>query len=134
MEWIEPKIDWTSEDAFDYVAYNRITNNIMFLKTFAASLFALSNNFSLETDKKNLDLLYARHMNAIEDGLTSINEETYDMDIGDKKIYKPNKNVPTYDEYNRIESACLSLYQEMQIHKANLPRLAFTLGQKGIKV
>lgn len=134
MEWIEPKTDWTSKDAFDYVAYNRVTGNITFLKAFADSLFATLTDFSLETEKDNLSLLYARHMNAIEDGLELLNAETYKKDIGEKKTYKPNKNVPTYEEYNRIESACLALYNEMQIHKANLPRLAIALGQKGVSV
>lgn len=135
MEWIEPKTDWTSEDSFDYVAYNRITGNITYLKDFADSLFAFLTNFSLETEKTNLSLIYARHMNAIEDGLDLLNGETYGKNIGEKKSYKPNKNVPTYEEYNRIESACLMLYNEMQIHKANLPKLAFRLGsQKGIRV
>lgn len=133
-EWIEPKTDWTSKDAFDYVAYNRVTGNITFLKAFADSLFATLTDFSLETEKDNLSLIYARHMNDIENGLDMIAKETYGMDIGEKKKYKPNKNVPTYEEYNRIESACLALYNEMQIHKANLPRLAITLGQEGVQV
>ena len=134
MEWIEPKTDWTSKDAFDYVAYNRVTGNITFLKDFADSLFATLTDFSLETEKANLSLLYARHMNAIEDGLELLNAETYNKEIGEKKTYKPNKNFPTYEEYNRIESSCLALYNEMQIHKANLPRLAIVLGQEGVQV
>lgn len=135
MEWITPKTDWTSDDAFDYAAYNRVTGNITYLKAFADSLFAFLTDLSLETEKTNLSLIYAHHMNAIEDGLDTLNKETYNKDIGEKKSYKPNKNVPLYSEYNRIESACLMLYNEMQVHKANLPRLAFRLGnQKGIKV
>ena len=134
-EWIEPKTDWTSEDAFDYVAYNRVSGNITFLKAFADSLFARLTELSLETEKTNLSLIYARHMNAIEDGLELLNAETYGKEIGEKKTYKPNGNVPTYEEYNRIERACLVLYNELTVHKANLPRLAFTLGnQKGIRV
>lgn len=134
-EWIEPKTDWTSEDAFDYVAYNRVTGNITYLKAFADDLWARLTELSLETEKTNLSLIYARHMNAIEDGLDLLNAETYGKSIGEKKTYKPNGNVPTYEEYNRIERACLVLYNELTVHKANLSRLAFTLGnQKGIRV
>lgn len=135
MAWIEPKTDWTSKDAFDYVAYNRVTGNIMHLKELADYLFSRLNEFNLETEKDNLSLIYARHMNDIENGLESINLTTYKLGIGEKKTYRPNENVPDCQEYNRIESACLALYNEMQIHKANLPRLAFRLGnQKGIRV
>lgn len=135
MAWIEPKTDWKSTDAFDYVAYNRVTGNIMYLRDLANYLFSKLNEFNLETEKDNLSLIYARHMNDIENGLESINLTTYKLGIGEKKTYKTNGNVPDYQEYNRIESACLALYNEMQIHKSNLPRLAFRLGnQKGIRV
>ncbi len=134
-EWIEPKTDWTPSDAFDYTQYNRVTGNITFLKAFADDLFAKLTELSLETEKDNLSAIYARHMNAIEDGLDRLNIETYGFDIGDKKTYRPNGNVPTYEEYNRIENACLMLYNQLQIHKANLFKISFTLGnQKGIRV
>ena len=74
-------------------------------------------------------------MNDIENGLELLNDETYGLQIGETKTYKPNGKVPTYEEYNRIENACKQLYKELTVHKANLPRLAFTLGnQKGIRV
>ena len=135
MAWIEPKTDWTEQDAFDYVAYNRVSGNILFLKELADELFGNLTELSLETEKENLSLIYARHMNAIEDGLDRLNVETYKKNIGDKKTYYPNKNVPDANEYNRIENACLMLYEALQAHKINLPRLAFRLGnQKGIRV
>ena len=135
LEFIEPKTDWTSKDSFDYVAYNRVSGNILFLKELADDLFGNLTELSLETEKENLSLIYARHMNAIEDGLDRLNIETYKKNIGDKKTYYPNKNVPDADEYNRIENACLMLYEALQAHKRNLPRLAFRLGnQKGIRV
>lgn len=135
MAWVEPKTDWTSQDAFDYVAYNRVTGNIMHLKELANYLFSSLNQFELETEKDNLSLIYARHMNDIENGLKSINDTTYRLNIGETKNYKPNGNVPDFTEYNRIESACLNLYNQLQSHKQNLPRLALRLGnQKGIRV
>lgn len=135
MAWIEPKTDWTEQDAFDYVAYNRVSGNIMFLKELADDLFRNLTELSLEIEKENLSLIYARHMNDIEDGLDRLNAETYKKNIGDKKTYYPNKNVPDAYEYNRIENACLMIYEALQSHKSNLPRLAFRLGnQKGIRV
>lgn len=134
-EWLEPKTDWTKEDAFDYVSYNRVTGNIIFLKEYAAKLFANIADFLMETGKENISLIYARHMNDIEECLEKINIQTYGLNIGEKKMYKANGNVPNYDEYNRIESACLMLYNEMKVHEANLYKLDFTLGnQKGFRV
>lgn len=135
MAWIEPKIDWTAEDAFDYVSYNRVIGNITYLNAFADTLFNQLTDLSLGEEKGNLSLIYAREMNAIEDGLDRLNIETHGIDIGEKKTYKANGNVPLYDEYNRIENACLRLYVSLQAQKEALPRLAFTLGsQKGIRV
>lgn len=134
MAWTEPKTNWTEEDAFDYRQYNRVVDNIVHLKTLADDLFAQLTHLSLEQDKNNLSHIYARHMNAIESGLHTLNAETYKKDIGEIKTYKANTRVPDYHEYNRIETACLMLYIELQVHKANLPRLALTLGQKGLKV
>lgn len=135
MAWIEPKTDWTAEDAFDYTNYNRVIGNITFLKAFADTLFTQLTNLSLGEEKANLSLIYAREMNAIEDGLERLNAETYGFNIGEKQTYKANGNVPVYEEYNRIESACLLLYKTMTAHKNALPKLSFTLGnQKGIKV
>lgn len=134
MAWTEPKTNWTEEDAFDYRQYNRVVANITHLKALADDLFAQLTYLSLEQDKANLSPIYARHINAIESGLSRLNAETYKKDIGEEKTYKPNGNVPNYEEYNRIETVCLMLYNELQVHKANLPRLALTLGQKGIRV
>ena len=134
-EWTEPKTDWTTEDAFDYVSYNRVTGNILFLKQYADKLFGNVTDFPIETGKENISLIYARHMNDIEEGLEKLNIQTYGFDVGDKKTYKANGNVPDSTEYNRIESACLKLYNEMKVHEANLYKLDFTLGnQKGFRV
>lgn len=133
--WTEPKTNWTATDAFDYTQYNRVTDNITFLKAFADTLFMHLTDLSLEREKTNLSLIYARHMNDIENGLERLNQETYGLNIGETKTYKPNGKVPTYEEYNRIESASLALYETLMVHQNNLTRLGFTLGnQKGLKV
>lgn len=89
---------------------------------------------TIGADKEVLSLLYAREINNIETNLETINGKTYKLDIGDKVTYHANKPTPLYEEYNRIESAILRLYETLTVHKANLPRLALTLGQKGLQV
>lgn len=134
-EWNEPKTDWTSQDAFDYIQFNRVMGNVAFLKAFSDTLFGYMENLPSVEEKSNLSLIYAREMNVIEDGLDKINANTYKFDIGDKKTYKPNGRVPDYQEYNRIESACKRLYDAMMVLQDNLVRLDFRFGnQKGIRV
>lgn len=95
---------------------------------------ATSELITIDRDKEILSLLYAREINNIETNLETINAKTYQLDIGSKVTYSANKPTPLYEEYNRIESAILRLYEMLTVHKANLPRLALTLGQKGLKV
>lgn len=135
MAWIEPKTDWTSADYFNAEDYNRIIGNINHLKTLAGDLFYGLSNFINERKKTVMSLIYAREMNDIENALESLNMETYGLEIGDKQTFKANGSTPLWSEFNRIESAILLLYNTMVVHKDNLPRLDFRLGnQKGIRV
>lgn len=135
MAWIEPKTDWTSADYFNAEDYNRIIGNIMHLKALGDDLFSGLSNLSLGEEKTYLSLIYAREMNNIENALDGLNLETYALVIGDKQTFKANGSTPLWSEFNRIESAILLLYNTMVVHKDNLPRLDFRLGnQKGIRV
>lgn len=135
MDWIQPKTDWTKEDAFDYENYNRVTGNLEYLHEFANSLFGTLSELKIETNKVNLDPIYARHMNDIENGVERLNDETYRLNIGAKKTYKSNGHVPDYEDYNRIESATLNLYNQAKSHQKNIPRLQYRLGnERGIRV
>lgn len=134
MAWIQPKTDWVARDYFNATDYNRINGNVAHLKAYLGTLFKEMEISLSEEEKTNLSLIYAREMNAIENGLSALNDGTYGLDIGESKTYKPNGKVPNFEDYNRLESATLALYEMAQVHKANLPRLALTLGQKGLRV
>ena len=135
MAWIEPKTDWTSADFFNAEDYNRIIGNITHLKALGDDLFSGLSNLSMGEEKSVMSLIYAREMNNIENALESLNLETYNLGIGDKQTFKANGSTPLWSEFNRIESAILLLYNTMVVHKDNLPRLDFRLGnQKGIRV
>lgn len=134
-EWLPPKTDWIATDYFNYIDYNRIVNNIRYLRNLANKLFLGISRADLGEEKTYLSMFYAREMNNIENSLETLNLETYDFDIGETIEYRANGSTPLYSEFNRIESAILLLYNTMTSHKEALPRLAFTLGgQKGIKV
>ena len=135
MAWIEPKTDWISTDYFNIEDYNRIIGNTRYLKALAEALFKSFDTLSMGEEKTYVSMIYAREMNAIESNLEIINANTYSFNIGETQTFQANKSTPLWSEFNRIESACLLLYNTMIAHKNALPRLAFTLGgQKGIRV
>lgn len=134
-EWLPPKTDWTPEDYFNHGDYNRLIGNLMYLKVQANDLFRAFDILQMGEEKTYVSLLYAREMNNIEENLAVINQNTYGLDIGEKQMFYANKSTPLWSEFNRIESACLLLYNTLKAHKESLPRLAFTLGsQKGLRV
>lgn len=138
MEWITPKTDWISEDFFNIEDYGRIVNNIAYLKIFAKKVLILEGvEFSedIVNDKTYSSLIYASEINAIEDKLDELNTKTYSLNIGEKKTYYPNQKTMNYEELNRIESACLNIYETLIAQINALNRLSFTLGrQKGIRI
>ena len=134
-EWLPPKTDWTAEDCFNAIDYNRIIGNLKYLRNYAMQLFKEFDIASMGEEKTYLSMIYAREMNAIENNLETINKHTYSFNIGKTQIFQANKGTPLWSEFNRIESACLLLYNTLKAHKESLPRLAFTLGsQKGLRV
>lgn len=134
-EWKTPKIDWTEDDYFGYLDYNRIINNIFFLNRFMRFLFFPFSITDMGDDKNYESMIYAREFNTIEDNLQTINQNTYQFEIGEKKTWQANRPTPTYEDFNRIEGACLKLYIQSMADYEALTTLAFTLGgEKGIKV
>ncbi len=134
MAWIQPKTDWVASDYFNAEDYNRINGNVAHLKAYLGSLFIGADISPMGEEKTYLSLLYAREMNAIESNVELLNNISYGLAIGEAKTYKANGATPTFEDFNRIENAMLALYEMAQVHKANLPRLAITLGQKGLQV
>lgn len=140
-EWESPKINWSGEwngenyigDYFTYVDYNRIINNLMFLAGYASQMYKVISIENLN-EKKEADLIYADEVNEIENGLEYINNLTYMLPFS-KKVWKENRNVPTADDWNRIEKLQLDLYNSLISQKEAQHRLAFDMGsQKGFKV
>ena len=128
--WITPKTDWAATDYFNADDFNRIVGNINYLKELAATVIKDITIDSMTADKGYTSIMYAADMNAIENSLATINENTYDFDFGESQSYTANGATPLYDEFNRIESATLKLYKTLQAEIKGLPRLALVLGRK----
>lgn len=134
-EWQVPKVNWTSEDLFGYLDYNRIIGNLFFLNRFMRFLFLPFEIEEMGADKNYESMIYAREFNVIEDNLQTVNQKTYQFKIGEKKTWMANKATPAYEDFNRIENACLRLYTQAMADYGALKTLSFTLGgEKGIKV
>lgn len=114
-ELITPKTDWKATDHLTYVDWNRIVNNLYFLKE-AGIAFGLYpdlagvNLTSAMTDKKEAGWLFAEDLNAVENDLENINQASAKLDIGTKQTFVAYGKAITYAELNRIESATLELY------------------------
>lgn len=139
MAWSEPKTNWHCEtvngvytgDRFNAVDFNRIKNNLAYLQNLAARLY---NDFTvnpLGSDKTFSDYFYADEINKMEETLSAINEKTFKRDYGTARIYVDNGKTMTFDELNRLESACLDLYNRLTNQSERSRRtLKFNFGIK----
>lgn len=140
-EWSLPKTDWSAKwngeiyvgDYFTYLDYNRIKDNLLFLSGYASQMYQMPA-IDMGEAKVEADLIYADEVNLFETTLAEINSSTFSFSE-QFKTWKENKNVPTYEDWNRIESLQLKIYNTLVAQRKAQNRLAFTLGgQKGFKV
>ena len=134
--WTEPKTDWVSTDYFNLTDYNRIKNNIAYLRELALEVFVYFPWEDMGDDKSSYaEYPYADEFNALEDNLEYMRENTFLFDDTDAKQWYANQRVPSYEDFNRLEKACLLFYNGFISIKENKRHLAFRLGAyKGMKV
>lgn len=127
--WIEPKTDWVSSDYFNYSDYNRIKNNIAYLRSAALELYVDFPYSDMGDDKSGYDQFpYADEFNLMESNLESIKNNTFAFYSDDRKTWYENQRTPSYIDFNRLESACLSIYDGLQRQSKRFGALSFTLG------
>ena len=119
MEWITPKTDWMAAedesgnyigDYFNTEDFNRIKNNIEFLGMVARQFWPVF--VRAMPDRKREEYPYADEINTLADNLETINKFV-DSDIGEKTVYSENEAFIGFEDLNRLESACLKLYEEL---------------------
>lgn len=123
MEWITPKTDWSAVDStknrFDATDYNRIKNNICYLARLSVLL-----KYPVEIEEMGADKsyaspgFYADEINLFGTNLELINRGTYRLSIGAPVTYYENGRFIGYADLNRIESACLRLYERLTQEKS----------------
>lgn len=129
--WITPKTDWTGENYFNAVDFNRIKNNLIYLKDFANRMYDDFDITHVSDDKTYSDYFYAAEINTIEDNLEKINKLTFGFNYGEKPVYRDNGSIMTYEELNRLEKAMLDLYEKLENQSDGMRRLTFNLGKRG---
>lgn len=127
--WTEPKTDWVSTDYFNYTDYNRIKNNIAYLRELALTIYVDFPFEDMGVDKVSYtEYPYADEFNAMENNLESLRENTFLFDDSDLKEWYENVRTPNYEDFNRLERACFLFKQGLENQKNNKFRLPFRLG------
>ncbi len=142
VQWQTPKTDWygatnseTGEytgDRFNAVDYNRIKNNIIYLKELASDeLYPPFDLVEVSADKTYTDYPYADEINRIEDNFETLNLRTVNRNYGDKPPdYLPNAPILDYHELNRLESAILDIYDKLNNQSEGRRKFKWNFGMK----
>lgn len=126
--WIQPKTDWKSGDVFNIADYNRIKGNINELITMSQELWEVFPYEDMGDDKTYQDIsFFADEINKFENNLEGICNNTYPFRIGEKQLFEANKPFISSGELNRLESACLLIYNFISGGINRKKILAFTL-------
>ena len=134
MEWITPKTDWAARtdadgnytgDYFNVADYNRIKNNIEYLGAMARKLWPVL--VRAMPDRRFEEYPYADEINTLADNLEAINAYV-GGEIGEKTVYAANGAFIGFKDLNRIESACMDLYETMCTLYKKDNRLPFRFG------
>lgn len=129
--WITPKTNWLKNDYFNAEDFNRIKNNLIYLRELAIKLYKEFEIQQVSEDKTYKDYFYADEINLLENNLEKINQNTLNIIYGKKTIYMDNGNTMTYIELNRIESAIFDLYDKLSNQINGRRNLKFNLGKRG---
>lgn len=140
MAWETPKTNWQGYvdnngnyigDRFNAGDFNRIKNNLEYLRELAIELYDSFSIVSLGADKTPADYFYADEINALEENLNTINKNTLNMSYGTSPVYNDNGNTMDFIELNRLEGAILDLYDKLT-NKSNGRRMfTWNFGMKG---
>lgn len=128
MAWVTPKTNWVKTDRINYVDYNRIKNNLAYLRDLAGQLYR-EFDITVDPDKGQYSSWpYASEINHLEDNLETIRGHTYPFATGQRRKYYGNAPAIDWQELNRLESATLLIHDNLQGQAEGKRRLSFRLG------
>ena len=139
MAWETPKTDWHGSsdsegvytgDRFNAVDFNRIKNNLDYLRELAIKLYDEFSIVSLGADRTSVDYFYADEINQLEENLKTVNENSLRRSYGNAPTYVDNGNTMDFVELNRLEGAILDLYNKLNNQYNGRRNLTFMFGAK----
>ena len=138
--WVTPKTDWHYEldsdglyigDRFNAVDFNRIKNNLEYLRGLAIKMYDEFTIHALGTDRTPTDYFYADEINQLEENLNTINYNSIKRSYGTAPSYTANGNIMDFTELNRLEGAILDLYDKLSNQNDGRRTFTWNLGMKG---
>lgn len=140
MAWETPKTDWYGStdadgvytgDRFNATDFNRIKNNLSYLRELAIKLYKEFSIVSLGADRTPKDYFYADEINQLEENLNTLNTNTLKMSYGSAPVYNDNGNTMDFDELNRLEGAILDLHDRLTNESEGRRMFTWNFGMKG---
>lgn len=140
MAWKTPKTDWHGSsdsegvytgDRFNAVDFNRIKNNLDYLRELAIKLYDEFSIVSLGADRTPVDYFYADEINQLEENLKTVNANSLRRSYGTAPTYVDNGNTMDFVELNRLEGAILDLYDRLTNELEGRRMLTWNFGMKG---
>ena len=128
MALITPKTDWVGTDYINFTDYNRICNNLNWVKDEANELgfsYPEWEVMTLATDYS--DNPYADMWNSVVDNYNLL-DDIYPNFEPIEDVFSVNGYYIAYGTLNTLERNILLLDTVLSVAKANIPRLAITLG------
>lgn len=138
--WQTPKTDWHGErdkqgvytgDRFNAKDFNRIHQNIQYLKEFAEKLYSDVPSIPTIRTVQVGDFVYADEINQIEDNFKRIAQFTFNRNYGDCPVYHDNDSFINFRELNRLESAILDVYDRLTNQYNGRRTFTWAFGTKG---
>ena len=138
--WETPKTDWHYEldseglyvgDRFNATDFNRIKNNLEYLREMAIKMYDEFTIHALGTDRTTQDYFYADEINQLEENLNTINSNSIKGAYGNAPSYTANGNIMDFTELNRLEGAIFDLYDKLSNQNDGRRTFTWNLGMKG---
>lgn len=136
VEWKTPKTNWTANDRFNIRDYNRIRNNLLYLREESIKLWRSFDIEDMGAETQNMkEYPKAKYINAWERNVEIINNVILTQNYGFSQTFYQNGAFISPSELNRIEGAILSMRGILDRQKLGLRKLSFRLGNfKGVRV
>lgn len=138
--WQTPKTDWYGErdkqgvytgDRFNAKDFNRIHQNIQYLKEFAEKLYSDVPSIPTIRTVRVGDFVYADEINQIEENFKRIANFTFNRNYGEYPVYHDNDSFIDFRELNRLEGAILDMYDRLTNQYNGRRTFTWAFGTKG---